>query len=54
MSFAGIPATTEFDGTSFITTLPAPITTSLPMVTPASMVTFKPHHTLLSIITGLV
>lgn len=42
MILAGLPATTQFGGTSFVTTDPAPTTDPFPIVTPASTITF-PH-----------
>lgn len=36
MTLAGTPAATDPEGMSLVTTLPAPITTSLPMLTPAT------------------
>lgn len=50
--FAGFPATTQFSGTSFVTTEPAPITASFPIVTPDKIVEFEPIHTFLPILIG--
>ena len=41
----GFPNAITPDGISFVTTLPAPITVLLPIVTPGSTVTFAPIHT---------
>ena len=49
MTFAGLPATTEYAGTSFITTAPAPIIESCPIVISPMMQTFGPIVTLSSI-----
>jgi len=38
ITLAGTPATNEFAGTSFVTTMPAATTAPLPMVTPGSKV----------------
>ena len=46
MILAGLPATTQLSGTSFITTLPAPISTLLPMVILPMILTFAPMLTL--------
>ena len=52
MIFAGLPATTTPEGISLTTTLPAPMVTLSPMVTPGSIVTEPPIQTLLPIVTG--
>jgi hypothetical protein len=44
MILAGLPATQWKSGTSLVTTLPAPITQPLPMVTPGRTVTLPPNH----------
>ena len=44
---------TTFDGISLLTTLPAPITTLSPIVTPGSTTTFPPIQTLLPTFIGL-
>lgn len=42
----GFPAARTFDGMSFVTTLPAPITVLSPIVTPGITVTLAPIQTL--------
>lgn len=44
MILAGLPATTWKSGTSFVTTLPAPIVQPRPMVIPGHTVTLPPNH----------
>lgn len=41
---AGLPATTWKAGTSLVTTLPAPMVTPLPIVTPGSTITLPPNQ----------
>ena len=53
MTLAGLPAAMQFEGMSFTTTLPAPMVTLSPMVTPGSMVTLPPNQQLLPMVTGL-
>lgn len=48
----GFPAATTPDGISWVTTLPAPITVSSPIVTPLSMVLPPPIQTLFPMLTG--
>jgi len=48
----GIPATTMFAGTSFVTTAPTATTELFPMVTPGSMVALDPIYTFSPIVTG--
>ena len=48
----GFPTATLFDGISLFTTLPAPITTLSPMVTPGRTTTFPPIHTLFPTLIG--
>lgn len=48
----GLPNATQFSGIDLVTMLPAPITEFLPMVTPGSIITPPPIHTLSSILTG--
>jgi hypothetical protein len=47
MTFAGLPATIEFGGTSFVTTAPAPTTEPFPTVIPGKMVLRAPMKQLL-------
>src|SRR5581483_6024163 len=49
INFAGTPATICIEGTSFVTTEPAPITQPLPRVTPGIITEFAPIHTSSSI-----
>lgn len=49
MTFAGFPATIQLDGTSFMTTDPAPTITLSPMVMSPMIVTFAPRVTLFPI-----
>lgn len=44
-TLAGLPTTTVYAGTSFVTTLPAPTVAPRPMDTPGSMTTFPPIQT---------
>ena len=53
MTLQGFPTATTFDGISFVTTLPAPITVLSPIVTPGNTITFPPIHTLLPTLIGL-
>ena len=46
ITLQGLPTATLWSGMSFVTTLPPPITTSLPMVTPGMTCTPAPIHTL--------
>ena len=46
ITLQGFPTATEFDGISFVTILPAPITTLSPILTPGRTTTFPPIHTL--------
>ena len=48
-----MPATTTLSGTSFVTTLPAPITTLFPIVTSDNTVTSPPIQTLFPTVIGL-
>ena len=43
----GLPTATTFSGISFVTTLPAPMTLLLPMLTPGKTQTLPPIQTLL-------
>jgi len=52
--FAGTPPTSEFDGTSFVTTAPAATTQWLPIVTPGSITALAPIHTSSPMTTALV
>ena len=54
ITLQGLPTAIEFEGISFVTTLPAPMVTLLPMVTPGRMVTLPPIHTLSPMLTGSV
>ena len=45
INFAGMPPTTLFASTSFVTTAPAATTEFLPIVTPGSIVTLEPNQT---------
>ena len=45
----GFPTATEFDGTSFVTTLPAPTTTLSPIVIPGNTITPAPSQQFLPI-----
>ena len=51
-TFAGLPATTLYAGTSLVTTLLAAITAPSPMVTFGKIVALSPIHTSFPIITG--
>ena len=51
ITLAGFPAATLSDGIFFVTTLPAPITTLSPIVTPGSIILSAPIKTLLPIFT---
>src|SRR5205085_2101283 len=51
---AGLPATTTFGSTVFVTTAPAATTEFSPMVTPFKMTAFIPIQTLSQIFTGAV
>jgi hypothetical protein len=42
MILAGLPATTSYGGTSFVTTLPAPTVEPFPILTPGKMIAFPP------------
>ncbi|KAK1709760.1 hypothetical protein BDP67DRAFT_408423 [Colletotrichum lupini] len=44
MTRAGLPATATKSGTSFVTTLPAPTVTPLPMVTPGRTIQLPPNQ----------
>ena len=48
----GFPYAITFEGISCVTTLPAPIITLSPMVTPGRTVTFPPIHTLFPTMIG--
>ena len=48
----GLPTATQPSGISFTTTLPAPMVTLLPMVTPGRMVTDPPIQTWSPMVTG--
>ena len=52
MNFAGTPPTIVFGATSFATTAPAATMAFSPIVTPLSIVTFAPIHTLRPICIG--
>lgn len=45
MILAGFPTTTEYGGTSFVTTALAPITDPSPILTPGRIVALSPIHT---------
>ncbi|CVI22750.1 exported hypothetical protein [Agrobacterium fabacearum CFBP 5771] len=49
MTFAGLPATIAYGGTSFVTTAPAPITAPWPIVRPFKTIAPAPNHTSLPI-----
>ena len=49
----GFPAATTPEGISWVTTLPEPMTTLLPMVTPGLMTVFPPIQTEEPMVTGL-
>lgn len=51
--FAGLPATTQFAGTSFVTIAPAATTAPLPIVTPFSIIAFVPIQTCAPMVIGL-
>ena len=51
---AGFPATIQYEGTSFVTTLFAPITAPSPIVRPGNIVTLSPTQTFFPIITGIL
>ena len=48
----GLPTANELGGIDLLTTLPAPITEFLPIVTPGKIITPPPIQTLSSIVTG--
>lgn len=50
----GFPYATVLLGISFVTILPAPITTLSPIVTPGKIITPPPIHTLSPMVTGAV
>jgi len=50
---AGLPATQVKSGTFFVTTLPAPTVTPLPIVTPGSTITLPPNQQSSPIVIGL-
>lgn len=50
--FAGLPTATEFSGTFFVTTLPAPITELSPILTPGRIILPEPIQTFLPIQTA--
>ena len=52
ITLQGFPTAMVFDGISFVTTLPAPMTTLLPIVTPLKTVTFPPNQTLFPTVIG--
>ena len=52
MILAGFPATTTLAGTSFVTTLPAPITALSFIVIPGNIQQLPPIHTFLPIVTA--
>ena len=52
ITWHGLPTATEWDGISLVTTEPAPITTSSPMVTPGQTTTLPPNHTSLPMVIG--
>lgn len=49
---AGLPATTWKSGTSFVTTLPAPIVQPRPMVMPGNTIAFPPNQQSAPIVIG--
>src|SRR5712691_13164012 len=51
---AGLPATTAFGGTLFVTTDPAATTEFSPIVTPFKLTAFIPIQTLSQLLTGAV
>lgn len=50
----GFPKASTLSGISLVTTLPAPIVTLLPIVTPGKIIEFPPIHTLSPMVTGFV
>lgn len=44
ITLAGFPTTTQKSSTSFVTTLPAPTVTPLPIVTPGNTIAFPPNQ----------
>jgi len=52
MTLAGFPAATTRPGTSFVTTLPAPMVVSSPIVTPGPMTAAAPIQTFRPMVTG--
>ncbi len=52
ITFVGFPTTTALSGTSWSTTLPAPIIALLPMVTPPRIQTLPPIQTLFLMVIG--
>ena len=54
ITLAGTPATSEWGGTSLVTTAPAATTECCPMLTPGRMVAFAPIQMSSSIVTGAV
>lgn len=52
MTWQGLPTATELSGMSFTTTLPPPMTTLLPMVTPGITCTPAPIQTLSPTVIG--
>lgn len=53
IALQGLPTAKLFDGMSFTTTLPAPMTHESPIVTPAHMTTLLAIQQSLPIVTGL-
>ena len=49
----GLPAATTLSGRSFVTTLPEPITTLSPMVTPGLITLLPPIQTLSPMVTSM-
>lgn len=54
ITLQGFPTAITLSGISFVTTLPAPITTLFPIVTPGRIIAPPPIQTLSPIITGAV
>ena len=51
MTLAGFPTTKEFEGISFVTTLPAPIIALSPIDTSGRIILPEPIHTFFPILT---
>ena len=54
ITLQGFPTATQFSGIDFVTTLPAPIVTLSPIVTPGKIIEHPPIQTLFPIATGAV